>query len=164
MEHVGIECSSELILCLVEKAMAKIHVSSVVPAPVERVWEYIRDFNGLPKWFPGVTDSYIEPGVPANQPGCIRNFGLEVGARMRERLVALSDQDHSWHYKAVECPLPITNYRATVQLAKRDGNGTLAEITSEFDVGEAQEKEIVGLLTTTYTGAFELLKKHFGKG
>jgi Polyketide cyclase / dehydrase and lipid transport len=148
----------------VEKAMAKIHVSSVVPAPVERVWEYIRDFNGLPKWFPGVTDSHIEPGVPVNQPGCIRNFGLEVGARMRERLVALSDKEHSCHYKAVECPLPISNYQATLQLSTSDGSGTLAEITSQFDVPEAQEKEMVGLLTTTYTGAFELLKKHFDKG
>src|ERR1700756_1166955 len=112
--------------------MAKIHVSSVVPAPIEGVWEYVRDFNDLPKWFPGVTDSYIEPGVAVNQPGCVRNFGLENGARIREHLCAIPEQDHSWHYKMIECPLPISNYRATVRLASSDGKGTLAEITSEF--------------------------------
>jgi uncharacterized protein YndB with AHSA1/START domain len=143
--------------------MAKIHVSSVVPAPIERVWEYIRDFNGLPKWFPGVTDSHIEPGVPVNEVGCIRNFGLEGGARIREELLALNDQDHSWHYKMIECPLPISNYRATVRLSSNDGNRTVAEIDSQFDVAEAHEKEMVGVLTSTYTGAFELLTKHFGK-
>lgn len=142
--------------------MAKIHVSSVVPAPVERVWEYARDFNGLPKWFPGVTDSYIEPGVAVNQPGCVRNFGLENGARIREHLLAISERDHSWRYKMIECPMPIANYHANVRFSSTDGSGTLGEITSEFDVADAQEKEMVGLLTGIYTGAFELLKKHFG--
>ncbi len=143
--------------------MARIQVTSMIPAPVERVWEYIRDFNSLPKWFPGVTDSHIEPGVPVNQAGCIRNFGLEGGPRIREELLALSDQDHVCHYKMIECPLPIANYVATVRLA-RDGNGTFAELASQFDIPPAQEKEMVGMLTTTYQGAFEMVKKHFGKG
>ncbi len=143
--------------------MAKIRVTSVIPAPVERVWEYIRDFNSLPKWFPGVTDSHIEPGVAVNQAGCIRNFGLEGGPRIREELLALSDQDHVCNYKMIECPLPIANYVATVRLT-HDGNGTFAELSSQFDTPPAQEKEIVGMLTTTYQGAFEMVKKQFGKG
>jgi len=143
--------------------MAKIHVSSVVPAPIEHVWEYVRDFNDLPKWFPGVTDIYIEPGVAVNQPGCVRNFGLENGARIREQLLAISDRDHSWRYKMIECPLPIANYQATVQFSSSDAKGTRAEIISEFDVAEAQEKEMIGLLTGIYTGAFDVLKKQFSK-
>jgi Polyketide cyclase / dehydrase and lipid transport len=143
--------------------MAKIHASGVIPAAVESVWEYVRDFNGLPKWFPGVTDSHIEAGATVNQAGCVRNFGLEGGPRIREQLLALSDQDHLCNYKMIECPLPIANYVATLRLSSRDGSGTLAEITSQFDSPPAQEKEMVGLLTTTYNGAFELLKKHFGK-
>ncbi len=142
--------------------MTKVHVTSVIPAPLERVWEYIRDFNSLPKWFPGVTDSHIEPGRPVNQAGCIRNFGLEGGPRIREQLLAISDQEHEFNYKMVEGPLPVANYMATVRLGG-DGKGTFAELTSQFDVPPAQEKEIVGLLTTTYQGAFELLKKHFGE-
>ncbi len=143
--------------------MPKIHVSSVIPAPVERVWEYIRDFNSLPKWFPGVTDSHIEAGMPANQAGCIRNFGLEGGPRIREQLLAISDQDRVFNYKMVEGPLPVANYVATVRLGG-DGKATFAELTSQFDVPPALEKEIVRLLTTTYQGAFELLKRHFGNG
>jgi uncharacterized protein YndB with AHSA1/START domain len=143
--------------------MAKIHVTSVVQAPVERVWEYIRNFNDLPKWFPGVTDSHIEAGVPANQVGCIRNFGLEGGPRIREQLLALSDLKHVSTYKMIETPLPIANYVATVQLHASEGNGTLAEMTSQFDTPTGEENEIVRMLTATYQGAFELLKKHFGK-
>jgi Polyketide cyclase / dehydrase and lipid transport len=144
--------------------MAKIHASGVIPAQVETVWEYVRDFNGLPKWFPGVTDSHIEAGVAVNQAGCIRNFGLEGGPRIREQLLTLSDRDYVCNYKMIECPLPIANYVATLRVSASDGSGTLAEITSQFDSPPAQEKEMVGLLTTTYNGAFDLLKKHFSKG
>lgn len=143
--------------------MAKINESGLVAAPLERVWEYVRDFNSLPKWFPGVTDSHIEPGVAANQAGCVRNFGLEGGPRIRERLLELSDRDHVCHYTMIECPLPIAGYVATLRLSAGDANGTLVEITSQFDSPPAQEKEMVGLLTTTYRGAFEMLKKHFGR-
>jgi uncharacterized protein YndB with AHSA1/START domain len=144
--------------------MAKIHASGIIPAPVGRVWEYVRDFNSLPKWFPGVTDSHIEAGPAVNQAGCIRSFGLEGWPRIREQLLALSERDHMLNYKMIEGPLPIANYVATLRLSSSDGNGTLAELTSQFDVSPAQEKEIVGLLTNTYNGAFELLKKHFSKG
>ena len=40
--------------------MTNIHESGVIAAPVQLVWDYVRDFNTLPKWFPGVTDSHIE--------------------------------------------------------------------------------------------------------
>jgi|SRR5215813_688658 len=142
--------------------MVKIRECSLIAAPLQRVWEFVRDFNSLPKWFPGVTDSHIEPGTAANRAGCIRNFGLEGGPRVRERLLELSDQDHVCNYRMIECPLPIANYVAVLRLANGDDNGTLVEITSQFDSPPAQEKAMVGLLTTTYRGAFELLKKHFG--
>ena len=143
--------------------MPKIHESSLIAVPVHRVWEFVRDFNSLPKWFPGVTDSHIEPGVASNQVGCVRNFGLEGGPRIRERLLQLSDQDHVCNYKMIECPLPIANYVATLRLSAAAGNDTLVEITSQFDTPPAQESEIIGMLATTYRGAFDLLKKHFGQ-
>ncbi|HWX52949.1 MAG TPA: SRPBCC family protein [Verrucomicrobiae bacterium] len=141
--------------------MAKIYKSSVIVAPIAEVWEYIRDFNGLPKWFPGVTDSHIEEGTPPNQIGCIRNFGLQGGPRIREQLLALSDERRECTYKMIESPLPITNYVATVRLSAADGAGTLAEITSQFDCPPAQENELVAFLGNTYVGAFDMLKKHF---
>lgn len=142
--------------------MARIEVSSVIAAPISEVWDYIRDFNGLPKWFPGVTDSHIEAGPPVNQTGCVRNFGLEGGPRIREQLIELSDSDHRVHYKMIEAPLPLKNYVATVQLSAGDSQGTQIEIASQFETPASEEKGLVSMLTGTYQGAFELLKKHFG--
>ena len=142
--------------------MPKIQVSSVINAPVEHVWDYIRDFNGLPKWFPGVTDSHIEAGPAVNQVGCVRNFGLQGGPRIREQLIEFSDRDHRCNYKMIECPPPIQNYVATFQLSASDGDRTQIEFKSQFDAAPAQQEQMVGMLTGIYEGAFELVKKHFG--
>lgn len=144
--------------------MAKIYISSVVAAPVEKVWQYIRDFNSLPKWFPGVTDSKIEAGMRSDQVGCVRDFGLEGGERMRERLLELSDRDHSCTYTVLQAPMPVSNYIARVRLLPiTDGDQTFAEYAVEFDCAQQQESELTGELTKVYQGALEHLKQHTGK-
>lgn len=145
--------------------MAKLYVSSVIEAPVERVWEFIRDFNGLPKWFPGVTDSHIEEGKPGDQVGCVRDFGLEGGGRMREQLLALSDHEHVCTYKMLATPVPMSFYQATVRLLRvTDGDRTFAELASEFVSPPEQESALAAFLSSAYQGSFELLKKHCGSG
>ena|SRR5215470_15338661 len=143
--------------------MPKIRESSTIAAPVAEVWNVVRDFNSLPKWFPGVTDSYVEDHVSPHQVGCVRNFGLEGGARIREQLVMLSDRDRICNYKMLESPLPVRNYVATVRLEPAQGNSTHIELTSQFDVNPAEEKETMGFLSGTYRGAFELLQKYLAK-
>ena len=96
--------------------MAKVFVSCVVNAPVGRVWALIRDFNGLPGWTPFVAESRIELNATADQIGCVRNFRLKDGGRIRERLLALSDYDFSMTYSILESPMAVTDYVATLKL------------------------------------------------
>lgn len=141
--------------------MPRIYKSSLIEAPIQRVWDYIRDFNSLPKWFPGVTDSKIESGMRSDQVGCIRNFGLDGGQRMQEQLLALSDHDYSCTYKMLAGPLPVSKYLATLRLLPvTDGNRTFAEFQVEFDCSREQETELKTFLGNTYEGAFEHLKQH----
>ena len=42
--------------------MARVYVSSVINGRSDRVWQRIRDFNGLPSWHPGIAESRIENG------------------------------------------------------------------------------------------------------
>ena len=56
------------------------------------VWSVVRDFNALPKWTPFVAESRIEQNAPADKIGCVRNFRLKNGGRIRERLRAASDE------------------------------------------------------------------------
>jgi len=144
--------------------MAKVYASSVIAAPIERVWEYIRDFNSLPKWFPGVTDSKIEGSIPVDQAGCVRNFGLPGGGRMREELLEFSDQNHVCVYKMLDGAVPMSRYQAGVRLLPvTDGGSTFAEMSAEFECAPGMENEVAAFLGNTYKTAFDGLKQHFQK-
>ena len=65
--------------------MPRVYISSVIDAPAAKVWERVRDFNGLPRWHPRIRDSRIENGEPADRVGCVRDFHLQNGDRIREK-------------------------------------------------------------------------------
>ena len=56
--------------------MKRVHVSTVINAPIERVWRTVSDFNGLAAWMPGMKDSVIEDGKPATQVGAVRRLAM----------------------------------------------------------------------------------------
>lgn len=145
--------------------MALVYASSVVAAPAARVWETIRDFNGLPNWHPAIAESRIESGAPADQVGCIRAFRLRDGGFIRERLLALSDYDFSCTYAILESPMGVENYVATLKLTPiTDGDRTFAEWSAEFDCPPEREAELVALIGTgVFQGGFDALKSRFGQ-
>ena len=127
--------------------MAKIYISNVIPAPTGQVWAVIRDFNGLANWTPFVAESRIELGAAADQVGCIRNFTLKDGGRIRERLLALSDYEFSMTYSILESPMGVENYMATLQLTPiTEGDRSFAEWSAEFDCAPGREKELVDFI------------------
>ena len=102
--------------------------------PADRVWASVRDFNGLPNWHPAIAESRIENGEPSDKIGCVRDFRLQNGDRMREKLLGLSDYDMFCTYSILESPMPLTNYVATLRLTPiTDGDQTFIEWTAEFD-------------------------------
>lgn len=144
--------------------MARVYVSSVIPASVEEVWGRVRDFNSLPKWHPRIRESRIEDAEPADKVGCIRNFQLQNGDGLREQLLGLSDYDMFCTYRILESPMPLTNYIATLRLTKvTDGDQTMIEWSAEFDCEPAEEDGLVeGIGTNVFQGGFDALKRHFG--
>ena len=114
--------------------MIRVTRSAVIDAPIERVWAVLRDFNSHAAWHPAVAESTIEGGEPADQVGCIRNFSMRDGGRLREQLLALSDYEFSMTYNILESPMDLTGYIATLRLFPvTDGDGTFVEWTAEFD-------------------------------
>jgi hypothetical protein len=145
--------------------MARAHASSVIDAPIEKVWQRIRDFNGLPTWHPGIAKSEVEGGKPSDQVGCIRVLTLQDGGVVRERLLEMSDLGHHYSYAILESPLPVANYRATLRLRRvSDGNRTYGEWSATFDPDppdkQAFAEDLIG--NGVFQGGFDALKKHFG--
>lgn len=144
--------------------MARVYVSSVIDAPAARVWARVRDFNGLPSWHPGIAESRIEDGKPADQVGCVRDFRLRNGDRIREQLLGLSDYDMFCTYAILESPMGVESYVATLRLTPvTDGDRTFAEWTAEFDCPPEQEADLVdGIGNGVFQDGFDSLKRHFG--
>ena len=141
--------------------MPRVYISSVIDAPAAKVWERIRDFNGLPRWHPRIRDSRIENGEPADRVGCVRDFHLQNGDRIREKLLGLSDYDMFCTYAILESPMPLTDYVATLRLTPvTDGNRTFAEWTAEFDCAEAAAEGLVtGIGNDVFQAGFAALKR-----
>ena len=144
--------------------MAEAYASSVIGAPAARVWERIRDFNGLPSWHPAIADSRIEDGAAADQVGCVRAFHLKDGGFLREKLLALSDYDFSTTYSILESPLGVENYVATLKLTPiTDGDRTFAEWSAEFDCSPEREEALVADIGAgVFQSGFDALKRAFG--
>jgi hypothetical protein len=144
--------------------MARVYVSSVIAAPAGRVWSRLRDFNGLPNWHPAIAESRIENGEPADKVGCIRNFSLRNGDRLREQLLGLSDYDMVCTYSILDSPMPLTNYVATLRLTPvTDQDRTFIEWSAEFDCAPDKEQDLVaGIGGNVFQGGFDALKRAFG--
>ncbi|WP_144183236.1 SRPBCC family protein [Elioraea rosea] len=141
--------------------MPRVYVSSVIEAPAATVWERIRDFNALPRWHPRIRDSRIENGEPPDRVGCVRDFHLQNGDRIRERLLGLSDFDMFCTYSILESPMPITDYVATIRLTPiTDGDRTFAEWTAEFECApEAAADLVTGIGQNVFQAGFDALKR-----
>ncbi|MEO0975860.1 MAG: SRPBCC family protein [Pseudomonadota bacterium] len=144
--------------------MARVYTSSVINAPAAKVWERIRDFNGLPKWHPRIRESRIEDALPADKVGCIRNFNLQNGDNIREQLLGLSDYDLFYSYSMLEGPMPLSDYIATLRLTPvTEGDRTFIEWSAEFECDPENEDDLVnGIGTNVFQGGFDALKRHFG--
>lgn len=134
--------------------MAKVYVSAVLGAPVERVWTIVRDFNGLPGWVPAIAASEIVGGGPGDRLGSVRVLTLAGGGTVEERLLALDDVAHAVTYSILRSPLPIADYRSTIRLSPVTADGrTFAEWSGEYDVVEGSPEDMRKLFADGVYGA-----------
>jgi Polyketide cyclase / dehydrase and lipid transport len=144
--------------------MVKVYQSTVLNAPADRVWRDLRDFNGLANWHPLIVLSRIEKDHPADKVGCVRNFQLKDGSRIREKLLSLSDFDYTCTSAILDSPMDLSDHFATLRLFPvTEGNRCFVEWSAEFDCPPEKATELTetvgGGMIQTGLGA---LKKRYG--
>ena len=133
--------------------MIRVTRSSVIDAPIERVWAVLRDFNSHIDWHPAIAHSEIEQGEQPDQVGCVRAFSLKNGAVLREQLLTLSDENYVSTYCILDSTIPLKRYVATMKLSPvTDGNRTFWHWESTFSTPPGMEAE---LATAVGTGVYE---------
>jgi len=145
--------------------MVKLYRSTVLDAPAGRVWQDLRDFNGLANWHPSILSSRIENGQPADKVGCVRSFQLKDGSRVREKLLALSDYDYSCTYAILDSPMDLKEYIATIRLFPvTEGNRCFVEWSAEFVCAQDKASQLAETIGDgIFQTGFDALKRLYGK-
>lgn len=145
--------------------MVHVRQSAIIQAPIDAVWEILRDFNSHADWHPAIAASHIEGNDPSTRVGAVRNFRLKDGSVLREQLLSLSDKARSFSYCLLEAPLPLMNYVAQVRLRPvTDGDATLWEWKSTFDPPRHRRDELVQLVTRDiYQAGFAAIQRLLGR-
>jgi Polyketide cyclase / dehydrase and lipid transport len=142
--------------------LVNVTTSSVINASVEQVWAKVRNFDGLPSWYPSVIDSHIENGEPRDKIGCIRCFNREDGLTLREQLLGLDDHKHICTYLLLEPNQPMVDYICTMRLLPiTDGDRTYIEWLAEFKCLPEEEPKLRQHLEKVFQVGFDALNKIF---
>ena len=146
--------------------LQKVVRSTIIDAPIERVWAVLRDFNSHDQWHDVVDASRIEGQERSDQVGCIRSFTLKDGNRIREQLLSLDDREYKSSYCIVESSVPLQRYVATLSLKPvTDGRRTFWHWESTFGTPPGRERELHDLVARgVYEAGFDNLRRHLAAG
>jgi uncharacterized protein YndB with AHSA1/START domain len=147
----------------------KVVKSVDIAAPVDKVWDTVKDFDSLNKWHPGFAQDEIQKGKN-NEPGAVRKLTVKDGPSFTEELLAFDAAKHTYKYRIIESPLPLRNYvsHITVSPGPKGGShvtwsGTFKrKNTSETPPEAENDDAAVKLVTGVYEGGLANLKKMLG--
>jgi hypothetical protein len=141
--------------------MPKVIRSTIIDAPVDRLWAVLRDFNGHDKYHPIVAESAIERGYASDKVGCVRRFTLADGSELREQLLSLSDLEMSYSYCLFDTPIPLFNYVAHVKLLPvTDGNRSFWHWEGRFTTPAGREQELADKVgNDVYAAGMEAVRR-----
>jgi hypothetical protein len=145
--------------------MASVPVSSVLNAPIAEVWKVVRRFDAVAGLLPFVKSSPIEQGLAPTAVGAVRIVTEADDAVFREVLLAHSDAEHFYSYTFIDSPIPVREHCTTLRFRPiTDGDRTLGEWSSRFEIATEGEAELIGLIERNFLAGLRALDLRFGRG
>ena len=121
------------------------------------VWKMVGDFNALDVWHPAVTRST----ATGNAPGATRLLTLGNGATISEKLLARDAAKHSYSYAILKSPLPVKNYKSTLQLSPTPDGKTLMRWSSTFEAAGADDAKAQEVIQGIYDAGLAKVAANF---
>lgn len=144
--------------------MGQCYNSAIIAAPIDRVWQALRDFHNV-SWATGVVEKMEILGDKA---------GTQVGAQrvlndaFRETMIELDDDQHRLRYTMDDGPGPVASdaverYVGTVQLHPVTvGEGTFVEWSADYV--SRDDSGVHGLCNPVYRALLQAMAAHFSAG
>ena len=121
----------------------KVWTSRVKRAPVERVWDVMRDFARKGAWHEDIRKMHMLGGVRSDKVSGIRDFYFGEG-HLNEELLHLCDRTRSFSYRITKCEIPWINYVSGPRLwPVTAGNTTFAVWTGDWDASPQDDLVLI---------------------
>ncbi|MBS0420755.1 MAG: SRPBCC family protein [Proteobacteria bacterium] len=148
----------------------KVVKSVNVTAPVDTVWNAVKDFDSLNKWHPGFAADEIQKGEN-NKVGAVRKLTVKDGPSFTEELLAFDDAKHTYKYRIIESPLPLRDYVSHITVTPGPNGGSHVtwvgnfkrKSTSDTPPEGENDAAALELINSVYQGGLDNLKKMFSK-
>jgi hypothetical protein len=117
-----------------------IMTSSMSP---DALWTKVGDFCGIGDWHPAVEKCVL------NADGKERTLALKGGGEIVERLKSVDDANHTYTYTIRSSPLPVTNYRSTINVSP-DPKGSSIKWVGTYDAKGASHADAKKVIDGIY--------------
>ena len=153
-------------LCMVSvpataQGLLNAHQSVEIKASIWKVWDAIKDFDGLPNWHPMFASDVIISGAN-NEVGAVRTMTVKDGPSFDEELLTYDALDKSFSYRVIDpVPLPIAGYVSTIQVVESRRGYTTVLWRSSFrnnSEGKMKDEEVIGFIDGAYRAGLDNLK------
>lgn len=118
----------------VAPSQQKVIKEVTIQAEPAKVWALVKDFGAIHQWHPAVANTQLE--MRKDDSGADvqhRLLTLEGGGTLLEKLVDATDADMKLEYRIVEGVLPVSGYRAIMQVkAGSEPSQTVVTWTGRF--------------------------------
>jgi hypothetical protein len=127
-----------------ERAVSVVETVQLPTTPI-RTWDTIKDFSAWQGWHPTFATTKMVKG-DGHTTGSVRVLITKDGGQFTEELVAFDAAAHSFQYRIIESPAPVTDYVSTIQV-KKTTTGSTVVWSSQFNVKagttEADAKKLI---------------------
>ena len=132
-----------------------------IKTSIWKVWDAVKDFDGLNKWHPMFADDVIKSG--ANEEiGSVRTMTVKDGPSFDEELLSFDALDKKFSYRIIDpAPLPISDYVSTFQVVEGRRGYTTILWRSTFrnnSDGKMKDEEVIGFIDGAYRAGLDNLK------
>jgi len=130
--------------------MAQILETVEIHAPAEQVWALVGDPGRIGEWVPALAGSTLHDDY--------RACATQEGAKIVERILDHSDEEHYYIYEIASSPLPLRLYRSWL-LVQGHGDHSHVSWEAEFEAESPDlEPELTAKFSEIYREGLETLR------
>lgn len=145
----------------VAQSLLNSHESIIIQAPVDKVWEAVRDFDGLATWHPMFSSGVIKSGTN-NEPGAVRTMTVKDGPSFDEELLTFDEAGRKFTYRLIDpVPLPVSEYTGAFQVVAVKRGTTAILWSSAYrnnSDGKMKDEEVIAFINGAFRAGLEPLK------